>query len=242
MSLEEDAMNLLACIAEVYPLDSISEELIQATKNAFMRMHIYKNKTRAKRIPDSFLKAVFIFMARFILHNGSDALIGLCDQIQEGIILNFFEKEGHCIGRFSKNDYYRRHVIAAFTTFITQVDALKGTPAMVAIVQGLIENICPTGKFDQGLKNLVDDGLPAEFQEESINFERTAFQPLQSVENFKPDSLPKIENYTLHVLQCIEEVVKHESPGFISQVGEKLTKDTQNYFGQLLQEYNINLG
>lgn len=207
-----------------------------------MRMHIYKNKTRAKRIPDSFLKAMFVFMARFILHNGSDALVGLCNQIQEGIILNFFEKEGNCIGRFTKTDYYRRHIIAAFTTFITQVDALKGTPAMVSIVQGLIENICPTGKFEKGLTNVEDDGLPADFQEENINFERTAFQPLQSIENFKPNSLPKVENYTLHVLQCIQEVVKHEPETFISQVGDGLTKDTQNYFGQLLQEYNISLG
>lgn len=113
----------------------------------------------------------------------------------------------------------------------------------MAIVQGLIENICPTSRFTQGFGNQHDpnDDLPAEYQEEGTNFERASFQPLFSVPIYRADNLPNIENYTLHVLQCIQAVNASQNEEFLGEVGKQLTKDTQTYFGELLQENNIRL-
>jgi len=77
LNLEDDATSLLACMTEVLPIDSISNELISATKAIFQRMLAYKSKTRMKKIPDSFLKSVFIFMSRFVLSNSCDHLFNL---------------------------------------------------------------------------------------------------------------------------------------------------------------------
>lgn len=242
LSLEEDAVNLLACISEVFPVDSISDELVSATKSVFQRMFLYKDKTRLKRIPDVFLKSVYIFMARFILSNGVEAFVGLTNSIQNGILLNFFEKEGLCIGRIGRNEFYRRHVLTAFTTLVTEYQELRGHAAMVTLVQGLIENICPTGKFETGIaKDDANEDLPVEYQEDTATFERTNFQPLYSINISRSEKLPDVQNWTLYVLQCIEQVVKMEHSNFLQQVGAKLTKDTQEYFGELCNTHNINI-
>ena len=54
------------------------------------------------------------------------------------------------------------------------------TGAMVTICQGLIEWICPTGKFDKDTVDKEDFSadLPAEYQDDTANFERTSFQQL----------------------------------------------------------------
>lgn len=116
----------------------------------------------------------------------------------------------------------------------TQCDGLKRTNAMVSIVQGLIENICPTTKHGNGARRSdIYEDLTVEYQEENANFERTTFQPLNSIEITKEETLPNIENYTVHVLQCVEAVIRDENSEFLSNVGSGLTKDTQEYFGQL---------
>ena len=58
----------------------------------------------------------------------------------------------------------------------------------------------------------------------------------------KNSNLPAIENYSLHVLQCIEAVVKNENSNFLENVGSKLTKETKEYFGEMLAHYGISLG
>jgi len=149
-------------------------------------------------------------------------------------LINFFEKEARVIGRIDRNQFYRKHVIVAFTMLATQCDGLKRTNAMVSIVQGLIENICPTTKHGNGARRSdIYEDLTVEYQEENANFERTTFQPLNSIEITKEETLPNIENYTVHVLQCVEAVIRDENSEFLSNVGSGLTKDTQEYFGQL---------
>ena len=146
------------------------------------------------------------------------------------------------IGRIGKNEFYRKHVLVAFTMLATQYQGLKRSNAMVSIVQGLIENICPTTRYDKGAKRTdIYEDFTVEYQEENVNFERTTFQALNSIEITKEENLPNIENYTLHVLQCVEAVIRDEGQDFLSQVGERLTKDTQEYFGQLCQDNNIKL-
>ena len=76
--------------------------------------HMYKNKTRLKRIPEVFLKSFLVFSAKFMLRHGSEAFISLTNQVQDGILINLLEKEGACIGRFNKSEVYRRHIIAAY--------------------------------------------------------------------------------------------------------------------------------
>lgn len=180
LNLEEEALGLLSTIVDVFPLSEISDELISFTKTIFLRMHMYKNKTRLKRIPEVFLKSFLVFSAKFMLRHGSEAFISLTNQVQDGILINLLEKEGACIGRFNKSEVYRRHIIAAYTLLIAEAKELVGTNAMVTIVQGLIENICPTGKFDKETVNKEDftEDLPAEYQEDTANFDRTSFQQL----------------------------------------------------------------
>lgn len=243
LSLEEEAVNLLAAIVEVFELTDLSDEIVQATKSVFTRMFSYKTKTKMKKIPDVFLKSVFVFMARFVLRHGVQPLFDLTDMIQQNIIFNFFEKEGLCISRIGRNEVYRRHVLAAFAMIVTEKESLRGTPAMITLIQGLIENVCPTAKSEAGFRREdANEDLPAEYHEEVTNFERINFMPLYSLENAKSDRLPVIPNYTLHVLQCIQEVVRHESSDFLTQVGSKLTKDTQEHFGRLCEEYEIRFG
>jgi hypothetical protein len=211
---------------------------VEAVKSVFKRMVLYKSKSRLKKIPEGFLKSVFVFIARFVLAHGSSSLFDLFDQVQSGVLFNFFEKEAMFIGNISIKDMYRRHVLAGFTKLIAEYQPLRSTQSMVIIAQGLVQSICPYGK-KKTVRDDVDEGEPAEFQEENVSFERTSFQPLYSIENVKSDNLPKVDDYSFYVLQCIQEVVKNENQDFLNRVGENLTKDTQSYFGKLLEKYKI---
>jgi hypothetical protein len=243
LNLNEDAMSLFSAMIEVLPLDSFAEQIVSATKNVFKKMFVCKTKLRTKKIPDDLLKSVFIFMARFILNHSESALFDLCDQVQSGILYNFFEKEAGCIGRIGKSDFYRRHVLYAFTQLVTSYEGLKGTQARITIARGLIENICPTRTFEIGLKTSdYDEEFTVEYQEENKSFEMMNFTPLFSIEIYKEGSLPEVDNYTLRVLQAIEQVVNDESPDFLTKVGEQMTRDTQEYFMKLAAENNIKIG
>ena len=71
---------------------------------------------------------------------------------------------------------------------------------------------------------------------------KLVYSIIDATEKFTGNSnLPNVENYTLYVLQCIEVVVKRESSSFIQKVGDKLTKDTKEYFGELLNHFRISL-
>ena len=241
LKLEEDAMSFLATITEVFKIEDISKELVDAIKEVLTRMFQYKTKTRLKKIPPGFLKSVFIFIGRFTLTHGPQTLFDLFDEVQKDILLNFFEKEAFFIGKIGKSEIYRRHVIAGFARIVTEYQPLRGTQSMVVIIQGLIQSIVPYGRIAVG-RDDADEGEPAEFQENGANFERTTFQPLYSIERVYEDKLPQVENYTLYVLQCIQEVVRHEGSDFLNNIASGLTTDSRNFFSEKLEEYGINLG
>lgn len=114
LKLESEALDLLSCVTESFDLEIIGEDVLNITKEVFQRMSFYKKSTRAQVIPEHFIKSTFTFCARFILNHGVDKFMSLMNSIQENFILNFFEKYGHTVGRFGKNDVYRRHVLTSF--------------------------------------------------------------------------------------------------------------------------------
>ena len=243
LKLESDALELLSCIIEVFPLETIGERLVTATKAVFQHLYWYKSASRRKFIPEDFKKAVFVFSSRFILNHGTERYMALMDSVQKDMIFNFFEKHAHCIGKIGRNDPFRRNVLAAFCIFVIEVDSVANTPALHSIVQGLIENICPTSSFHKSFITYDDSSdMPVEYQTETGSFDRASFQPLYSITIRGEQKLPEgVENYTEYVLQCIQALVEKQNQDFMQHVGKELTKETQNYFTELLQKYTISL-
>ncbi len=106
MSLEEHALELLGAIIEEFDLQKLAEQIKVATQLFFSRMFEYKQKTKSKVIPRAFVKGALIFFARVVAKFGVDALFDLTDQVQGGILNNFFEKEGEKLSVMEKSDPY----------------------------------------------------------------------------------------------------------------------------------------
>lgn len=244
LRLEEDAMGLLAAIVQVTPIEDISTELIASVEKFLKRMMLYKNNSKSNKIPDGFLKSVFVFIGRYVLSNGVESLFQLFNAVKDGILENFFEKEGFFIGRIDKNEFYRKHVIAGFAKIVTEATHLNGTPAMVILCQGLIQAITPFGKLRLG-RDDADEGAAADYQEDLKSFERTSYQPLFSLFNLDQNSLTilpeELSNPTLYVMQCIQAVTPNQNQDFLDSVGKALPKATKDHFAAKLEEYNISL-
>lgn len=114
LRLEGDGLELLSTVLEVVPLDNIGTEVLEITKTVFSQMVQYKQKTKSGLIPDTFIKSVLIYCSRVILTHGSDKFMQLMNGVKNGMILNFLDKHGHVIGKVTKANYYRRHVLAGF--------------------------------------------------------------------------------------------------------------------------------
>lgn len=241
LRLEGDAMEFLSTIIEVYPIDSIATQVIDATKAVFHQMFWYKEKSQAHLVPQTFVTSVLIFMSRYILTYKSSELVQLIDSTKQNLIFNFLDKYGYYIGKIGTNNPYRRHVLVGFCRLVTEVPEFNGTDAQVSILQGMIENICPTTKFfkDQEF-NEDNTDIPVEFlQEEGNTFERTAFIPLVSISVNRDDKLPQdIPSYSKYVLQCVQSLSAQDSH-LMDKLSSKLTMDTKNYFGKLCDHHGI---
>ena len=79
MSLEEHALELLGTIVEVFDMSIYAEKINLATQLFFKRMFEYKQKTKSKVIPKSFVKGALIFFARVVNKFNVETLFDLTD-------------------------------------------------------------------------------------------------------------------------------------------------------------------
>lgn len=79
MSLEEHALELLGTLVEIFDMSVYADQIKEATKMFFQWMFEYKQKTKSKVIPKSFVKGAHIFFARIVDKFNVETLFDLTD-------------------------------------------------------------------------------------------------------------------------------------------------------------------
>lgn len=134
-------MDLLGTIVEVFDLSQITSQLEKAVRLFFTRMFEYKQKTKSKVIPKSFISAVMIFFARLVMKHDVNTLWQLTDVIQQDILNNLLEKEGDKIGCVEKGDPYKKVCIVGITQLMNNENQRLSSDAFCSLTKGMCELI-----------------------------------------------------------------------------------------------------
>lgn len=147
-------------------------------------MFEYKQKTKSKVIPVSFISSVLIFFTRLIMKHDVNTLWQLTDLIQKDILNNLLEKEGDKIGCIQKGDPYKKLCIVGITQLMNNENQRLSSEAFSSLTKGMCELIIGRRRHEGNEKadNEIDmSEIAVEFHEQDGSFDRQTFNTLFSI-------------------------------------------------------------